>query len=366
VFGHTNINGAKPSPTGKVPSLRKESGYPGQYVIYPNAESEAYFTEVATYWIKEYGIDGWRLDQAYQVPLDSWSNIRTAVEAASMENVLAGKAWGTLGYMVGEAWSSADEITSTVYGSDAKPGLSSAFNFPLRYGLVQALAVEESGAKGNARALDAEWNSRTKAPYHAMPNLMIGNHDLVRFGDLIQRGGLGDYFQRHKAAYSFLAAYSGPITFYYGEEIGDEVENFAAKVTSDCVNQGLCDDHVARSSAKVAGVTSTTLSSEQSDLKQYVAKLMKVRSEHSALFNGERRNLWLDDTLYADLKVNGHQQVIYVLNTSESERTLNVDLSRIKSSTEFVDLMTGESINVQSVNGAVQVPPLTGRLLLVE
>ena len=365
MFGHTNINGAKPSPTGKLPSLKKEPGYPGQYVIYPNAESEAFFTEVATYWIKEYGIDGWRLDQAYQVPLDSWNRIRTAVEVASMENVVAGKEWGTLGYMVGEAWSSADEITRTVYGSDTQPGLSSAFNFPLRYGLVQALAVEESGARGNARTLDSDWNSRTKAPYHAMPNLMIGNHDLVRFGDLIQRGGLGDYFQRHKAAYSFLAAYSGPITFYYGEEIGDEVENFAAKVTVDCVSQGVCDDHVARSSAKVAGVTNTTVNAEQNDLMQYVAKLMQVRGEHSALYNGERRNLWLDDTLYADLKVDGEQQVIYVLNTGESQRTLNVDLLRIKTATEFVDLMTGESINIQSVNGAIQVPRLTGRLLLV-
>lgn len=366
VFGHTHINGVKPSPTGKLPNLRKESGYPGQYVVYPNTESEAFFTEVATYWVKEFGIDGWRLDQAYQVPLESWSNIRTAVERASMENVIAGKAWGTLGYMVGEAWSSADEITRTVYGSDEQPGLSSAFNFPLRYGLVQALAVEESGSKSNARALDANWNSRAKAPYHAMPNLMIGNHDLVRYGDLIQRGQLGEYVLRHKAAYSFLAAYSGPITFYYGEEIGDEVENFADKVTSDCVNQGMCDDHVSRSSAKIQGVTSITLSAEQNELKQYVSKLMKIRSEHPALYNGERRNLWVDDTLYADLKVNGDQQIIYVLNTGESLRTLNIDLSRIKVASMFVDLMTGDKIDIQLVNGAIQVPPLTGRLLLVE
>ena len=148
--------------------------------------------------------------------------------------------------------------------------------------------------------------------------------------------------------------------------MGDEIENFAAKVTVDCVSQGVCDDHVARSSAKVAGVTITTANAEQNDLMQYVAKLMQVRGEHSALYNGERRNLWLDDTLYADLKVDGEQQVIYVLNTGESQRTLNVDLSRIKTATEFVDLMTGESINIQSVNGAIQVPRLTGRLLLVK
>lgn len=213
VFGHTHINGVKPSPSGKLPTLYGESGYPGMYVSYPDQASEEFFTEVATYWVKEFGIDGWRLDQAYQLPLDSWRRIRAAVEQAAEENKLAGNSWGTLGYMVGEVWQGADDINRTAYGSDEDPALSSAFNFPLRYGLVQALAVEESGASSNARALDAEWNSRSKSPYHAMPNLMLGNHDLVRFGDLIQRGGLADGNLRHKAAFSFWPRTRGQSRF---------------------------------------------------------------------------------------------------------------------------------------------------------
>ncbi len=364
VFGHTHVNGVKPSPTGKLPTLYSESGYPGMYVSYPDQASEDFFTEVATYWVTEFAIDGWRLDQAYQLPLDSWRRIRSAVEQAAEENKLAGRDWGTLGYMVGEVWQGADDITRTAYGSDDEPALSSAFNFPLRYGLVQALAVEESGASGSARALDAEWNSRSKSPYHAMPNLMLGNHDLVRFGDLIQRGGLGDYNLRHQAAFSFLAAYSGPITLYYGEEIGDEVANFADKVTSDCVTQGLCDDHVSRSSGKVEGVT-TTLTSEQQQLKTYLAQLMQVRSQHPALYAGERRNLWIDDQLYADLKVHQDEQIVYVLNTSTNEQTLSLGASSLKAGTRLVDLMTGEQLSLQPTT-SIPVPALTGRLLLVE
>ncbi|WP_367989020.1 pullulanase-type alpha-1,6-glucosidase [Vibrio sp. NTOU-M3] len=365
VFGHTHINGVKTSPSGKQPSLRSEAGYPGMYVNYPSAESEAFFAEVATYWIKEFGIDGWRLDQAYQVPLENWRNIRTAVELAAKQNQQAGKQWGTLGYMVGEVWNGADEITRTTYGSDQEPGLSSAFNFPLRYGVVQALAVEESGASNNARVLDANWNSRDKSPYHAMPNLMLGNHDLVRFGDLIQRGGLGDYVQRHKAAFSFLAAYSGPITLYYGEEIGDEVENFAEKVSGDCVSQGLCDDHVARTSAKIEGVTDVTLTSDQQSLKTYLAKLMQVRSEHKALYAGERRNLWLDDHVYADLKTYEDEQVLYVLNTSTSQQQLSVEQLQLNNANGLVDLVTGEQIVLESNQSVLKISPLTGRLLRI-
>ncbi|MCG7489225.1 pullulanase-type alpha-1,6-glucosidase [Vibrio sp. Of14-4] len=366
VFGHSNLTGVKPSPTGKLPHLKLEQGYPGHYVIYPDMASQDFFTEVATYWIKEYGIDGWRLDQSYQLPLDTWRDIRLAVEQVSMENQQAGKQWGTLGYMVGEVWSGADDITATTYGSDAEPGLSSAFNFPLRYGLVQALAVEESGQKGSARALDAIWNSRAKSPYYAMPNLMLGNHDLVRFGDLIQRGNLGDYTKRHKAALSFLAAYSGPITIYYGEEIGDEVTGFAKQIIQDCASQGLCDDHVSRSSAKIEGVTVAELTPEQQEIKQYLTELMRLRSQHPALYAGKRRNLWLDDNIYADLKVYGDEQILYVLNTSTSDQTLLLDASHLKVTHALRDLIDDELVTMTEGNAQVGIPALSGRFLAVE
>ncbi|MBU2897438.1 pullulanase-type alpha-1,6-glucosidase [Vibrio hepatarius] len=366
VFGHSNLVGVKPSPTGKLPYLTTKEGYPGTYVAYPNEDSDAFFVEVATYWIKEYGVDGWRLDQSYQLPLDTWRKIRAAVEQASMGNKLAGQQWGTLGYLVGEVWKGADDITATAYGSDAKPGLSSAFNFPLRYGLVQALVVEESGKSGSARALDASWNSRAKSPYHAMPNLMLGNHDLVRFGDLIQRGKLGNEVKRHKAGYSFLAAYSGPITVYYGEEIGDEVAGFAKKIDENCVSQGLCDDHVARSSAKIEGVTGAVLTVNQQELKQYFTMLMHLRSQYPALYAGKRRNLWLDDNLYADLKVYDNQQIIYALNTSTSDQILFVDSTYLKQTHLLRDLISNEVVNVTTGPVQIKVPALTGRFLIAE
>ncbi|WP_428443739.1 alpha-amylase family glycosyl hydrolase [Photobacterium sagamiensis] len=367
VFGHTNKTGAKPSPTGKLPKLRAgDANYPGMLVDYPSSESLAFFKEVATYWIEEYDIDGWRLDQAYQVPLAEWREIRSAVEAVSAENQQAGKQWGTLGYMVGEVWNSAEYIAETNYGTDKEPGLSSAFNFPLRYGLVQALAVEESGASGDARAINTFWNRIENYPYHAMPNLMLGNHDLVRFGDLIQRGNKGDYVKRHKAAFSFLAAWSGPITFYYGEEIGDEVANFDTKVTAGCVDQGLCDDHVARSSGKVEGVTGVTLTDDQADIKKWLSNAMAVRAAHPALYKGKRRNLKTTAQLYADLKQYGDEQIVYLLNVSTAEQSFELDMSKVKTATKLVDLLTGEEIIAGEQLTTVRAPALTGRLLRIE
>lgn len=65
-------------------------------------------TEVATHYIEDYKIDGWRLDQAYQVPLDTWRHIKKAVENTSASVTYKdsnGKDVHPLGYMVGEIWS---------------------------------------------------------------------------------------------------------------------------------------------------------------------------------------------------------------------------------------------------------------------
>lgn len=369
VFGHVNKTGVKPSPTGKLPQLKAgDTNYPGQLVVYPDADSLAFFKEVVTYWVREYGIDGWRLDQAYQVPLDAWRELRTAVETESATRKASGEEWGTLGYMVGEVWKSAEDIAKYAYGTDDNPALLSAFDFNRRYGIVQALAVEESGKSADATQLDYFWNSLSNYPYHAMPNLMLGNHDLVRFGDLIERGNKGNYWKRHKAAISFLGAWSGPITLYYGDEIGDQVEGFAAKVSyeDNCVDQGFCEDHVARSSAKIEGVTGVTLSGEQADLKAWVTKLFQVRESHPALYSGERLNLAITPDLYVDLKQTADEQIVYLLNVSEEDKHYDLDTARLAAENQLIDLMTGEVIANGGDTFSIDVPALTGRFLQVE
>ncbi|MFM5848099.1 glycosidase [Aeromonas veronii] len=371
VFGHVNKVGvSKPSPEGRLPALTSGgAGYPGQLVDYSKPESLAYFKEVARYWVEQYGIDGWRLDQAYQLGLDDWRAIRSEVEQASAARKAAGQQWGTLGYMVGEVWKGADDIRAQAYGSSDNPALSSAFDFPLRYGIVQALAVEESGKGGQgASVLDASWNKVENYPNHAMSNLMLGNHDLVRFGDLLERGNFKstEYWQRHKAAFSFMAARSGPITFYYGEEFGDEVPGFAAKVGGDCAAQGLCDDHVARSDGKVPAVTGFVPGSEQAELKEWLAQLLAMRAAHPALYQGERVKLVADGSLYGDIKQTASEQVVYLLNLSTTALSYNLSAGKLRSGSALVDLQSGESLAIGGSSVTVEIPPLSGRFLRLQ
>ncbi len=178
VFGHNKGN-LVASPTGKLPV----SSSPG-VSDFSAPQTLDFYKEVATYWVNQLGIDGWRLDQSYQVPPSSWQQIRGAVESASAQRAAAGQQWGTLGYMVAEDWSDAGTIASRTYGPDASPILHSAFDFPVRYALVDVVGGEESGYSGRpASDINQSWaygaHDNVYAD-HAVPNLMIGNHDLVR------------------------------------------------------------------------------------------------------------------------------------------------------------------------------------------
>ena len=57
-----------------------------------------------------------------------------------------------LGYMVAEIWNNENYITRTGYGPEKDPALCSAFDFPVRYRVVETFAVNENsnGAKGGA------------------------------------------------------------------------------------------------------------------------------------------------------------------------------------------------------------------------
>ncbi|AUV89200.1 alpha-amylase family glycosyl hydrolase [Vibrio campbellii] len=366
VFGHHKEGLIKPSPSGLLPS---GSSNP---VDYPT--SLGFYKEVATYWVKELKIDGWRLDQAYQVPTDAWTQIRKAVDEASQSVTytnVEGDQVNPLGYMVAEIWKGESEIASDAYGAADEPALCSAFDFPMRYRVVETLAVNESGVGGRGVDwLDNGYQTHNQYPSHAQPNLMIGNHDLVRFGDLLQRGGLADvndaeYWQRHKAAFAFQAAYTGPITLYYGDEIGDQVDGFAAKEDNNTFAvRGVCDDHVARSSAKIEGVTAT-LDANQVDLKNYVKSLMTMRADHPALYQGSRTNLVASNGSYVDLKVSGDDQVLFALDTFESARNIVLTEAQIGSNKALVDLITNQQITPS--NGQYQIPmsSLQGRFFKV-
>ncbi len=337
VFGHAKANVVVKSPKGNELKLTRRcidsKGYIDKMSLkearcFETEASLPFLKEVASYWINEVKIDGWRLDQAYQVKPEYWSQISETVKQASADPKnsykMNGKKVQPLGYMVGEIWSeNPRDIERTAYKDGA---LMSAFNFPLRAELVKVLASRENifdheACSQPASGLQISYKKMQGYNKDAMPNMFLGNHDLVRFGDLLQRSGYEkegskpqSYYDAHSAALSFLAAYSGPITIYYGDETGDETLNFALQ-PSDCGKVDRCDDHVARTDGHV-----NSLTSDEKKLKDNVAAMMKLRDSHPALSRGVRTHLYSSYGLFIDYKNYKNDNVIYALNAGVKER----------------------------------------------
>ena len=290
-----------------------------------NGQSLEYMKELATYYVENFKIDGWRLDQAYQVPLKDLHEIKTAVEDISSKVTYTnskGETVHPLAYMVAEIWSSNPIIAKTAYGYKKDEGLDSAFDFGMRYPIVQALATEEwmKADHSGFRLAEGLAYNENNLPRHALPNLMITNHDLLRFGDLIQRAGLQDtYNERVILALSYLAiVHSGPITNYYGEEIGQEVPNYANRVET----MGYRDDHVARDNGKIKDFTP-----QEEYFKKLFTFLMNLRANHGSLSNGRMDLLKVNRELFSIRKsFKGDDDFFYFMNLSKN--TLKITLSK--------------------------------------
>lgn len=361
VFGHHRSTGvSKDSPNGKRPSGGSNP------VKYP--DSLDYYKEVAQYWIENYKIDGWRFDQCYQVGLGDngkncntgghnyWYEIRTAIKESAANNGTKGQEWGTLGYTVGEHWngdSAQIQAGSVNPGTAAGYGLQSCFDFPSRYKLVQMFAVEESKNDKSTSLVDLDYvysDYSTKGYTHPegyFPNLFITNHDLVRFGNLVnwkfsENRSSENYWKRHKIALASVAAYSGPITIYYGDEYGMMTDGYSGPGSL-----GYYNDHIARDAGKISG-----FSTSEQDLHDYVAKLMQIREENEIMWKGVSSTVTKQSDFYVGKKTLDGKTVNFAINNSSSSKTF---------SATGTDLVTGES-----VSGTVTVPALSARFVLIK
>ena len=320
VFGHWG-DFVQPSPSGRLP-VRNAGKFTG--AAFP--QSIEFFKEVAAYWIREYKIDGWRLDQCYQLGTDGdgiqdghnyWYDIRLAVEAACAQNRAEGSAWGTLGYLVGECWKgSAREIRSSVVdaGTAQGYGLPSCFDFPSRSFVSRILTKPESSA-GKMLAAVFKTAQEKGYPDFFEPNLFVSNHDVKRLGTEIsaaapaQRPDGADsktYYQKHKLAMAILAAYTGPVTVYYGDEWG-------AFLAPERIGTFPCyEDNASRTAGKTGYFSGAEL-----DVRDYASALFTARQKHPALYDGANQTILAEGNVYIGKKTLGRESIIYLLNCGD-------------------------------------------------
>ncbi len=374
VFGHAKANVVTKSPDGNTLYLTRRCRNQGGSTEFmglnlarciDTKKSLPFLKEVATYWIKEAKIDGFRLDQAYQLAPNEWQEIYEEVtkESAKASNSyeLLGKTVTPLGFMVAEVWAEKPvPLESNIF---VQKNNMSAFDFPLRTAIASVFMVNRSDCGYGADLLA---KSVTRNRSYSKPGIttsFVGNHDLPRIGDLLQRAGYNKdgqygngYYKAHKAIFSFLASLSGPISLYYGEELGAEVKGFIHE-PAGCAQVYRCDDHVSRSE-----VDFTNLSQDAKDLKNYVSQVFKLRDKHKALSHGKRVHVFSDNSLYADFKSYENDKMLYLLNIGTDNRAITLDSKVIKTLglTENCTLINAQTSKKHNITSKINVNALSG------
>jgi len=161
-----------------------------------NPATADYFINVACYWLKQYHIDGWRLDVGDEISHTFWKRFRREVRAVNPEALIVGEIWHYAGdFLEGDEW-------------------DSVMNYPFCYAVRDFVIKEESRVSDFVAELDF---IRGHSNIKAFPTLinLIDSHDTDRF---LQQ------CQNRKEKLKFAAALQlllpGMPMIYYGDEVG--------------------------------------------------------------------------------------------------------------------------------------------------
>lgn len=160
-----------------------------------NPEVQDYLLEIAAYWIREYQIDGWRLDVSDEISHDFWRRFRKIVKELNPDAVIIGENW-----------------------HDAYPYLrGDQFDSIMNYAFSKAVLDYVSKDDFDSQVLiETLTNLRMRNTWQVnQMNLnLLDSHDTHRF--LTQVNGDKD---KLLLAVAILLAFEGSPCIYYGTEI---------------------------------------------------------------------------------------------------------------------------------------------------
>lgn len=163
-----------------------------------NPEVRDYFCAVGAYWVKEYDIDGWRLDVASEINDGFWRAFRSAVKAVKPDCALIGEVWESAGH-----WLDGSIFDSTM-------------NYDFRKHAASFFAsMQPDAGDFNHRVTDMLMRYRRPVTFVQMN--LLDSHDVSRFLSLCS----GD-IRKFELAVLFQMTFVGMPCVFYGDEMGME------------------------------------------------------------------------------------------------------------------------------------------------
>ncbi|MDI9439596.1 MAG: alpha-glycosidase [Limnochordia bacterium] len=276
-----------------------------------------YLLEVAVYWIREFSIDGWRLDVANELDHEFWREFRRAVKRENPDALIVGEVWHEA-----SDWLRGDQFDSVM-------------NYPFQHACFDFFAKGTIRARSFASRLAKVQVNHCQAVNLAMFNL-LGSHDTERF--LTSCGG---DLRKYALAVAFQLTYEGAPMIYYGDEVG---------------MTGLTDPDCRRGMV-------WSRKEQNGELLRWYKQLIALRREHRALRTGRCRTVWADSVsnVYGFVRFQGREQIVVLLNNSPQPQTVNLREINwpVKMPRQVRDLLSDERFKL----GELVVPAYGVRIL---
>ncbi len=291
-------------------------------------------TDNAVWWLQTTHADGFRHDAVKHVPNKFWRaltrKLKEEIELKENRKV----------YQIGETFGNYDLVSSYVNNGQ----LDAQFNFNL-YNIAQTAFIDPAASFED---LDRDIK-KTQSVYsglQVMGNIM-DSHDKNRYiayadGDLelwqwnaVEEGWNNPPEVNFESSYfktelylAYMMTIPGLPVIYYGSEFG-------MTGASDPDNR-----RMMRFGDK--------LSSSESGMLEIVQKLVSIRNNHSALRYGDFYTLQADTNSYSYIRSDLNERILVVLNKSESDKKMSLNIPEFYRINSATDLYSGEKIEIKN------------------
>ena len=268
-----------------------------------NKEAREYLLKVGQYWVKEMGIDGWRLDVCDEVDHEFWRAFNKVVKEANEDAVIVGEIQ--------------HEASSFLKGDQ----MDSIMNYPFKFALVDFFANRSIPVEQFDDILSFNRTLYMNSITRQLWNL-LGSHDTKRF--LTE---CNDNVDRMKLAIAFQFCYQGVPYIYYGDEIG-----LNGADDPGCRKCMIWD-----------------IEKQNTELFTHYKTMISIRKHNKALIYGDYKAIYCKENVLVFERSYGGETLLIAINNNDEEYKIEMHLGNTA-----IDILTSEATQLN--NGLILGP----------
>ena len=268
-----------------------------------NKEAREYLLKVGQYWVKEMGIDGWRLDVCDEVDHEFWRAFNKVVKEANEDAVIIGEIQ--------------HEASSFLKGDQ----MDSIMNYPFKFALVDFFANRSIPVEQFDDILSFNRTLYMNSITRQLWNLM-DSHDTKRF--LTE---CNDNVDRMKLAIAFQFCYQGVPYIYYGDEIG-----LNGADDPGCRKCMIWD-----------------VEKQNTELFTHYKTMISIRKHNKALIYGGYKTIYCKENVLVFERIYGEETLLIAINNNDEEYKIEMHLGNTA-----IDILTSEATQLN--NGLILGP----------